>query len=719
MKLKVYLTGIIFISCLCLFSQEKEAEAYKKTFRSELKVIESKLVRRPNDPHLNYKYGLLCYRLCRYREAQRVLYKYMETNKNNAYYFLDLYHIELALKNKQAAQEYYYKYLVLSKKLSGESDDRYSYQEVYTKEFPSIVNPDPNSIEYFPFILNNDRVKFLTLKDFTYTEPTSPLLFRNYLTDIVVFSDREFRKLNRVKQPNKDSEGFSYGTFCLNKNQDKIFMTRYDGSHQRMIICVSEKNGLNWGPFRTLTYFSKNTKFNFIHPMLTKNEDKLIFASNMNGGYGGYDLWIADITENHDLKNISNLGNTINTMGNECFPTCYNEDEIFFSSDGHPGYGSLDIYRVNIMDTSKSHPINLGSGINSSRDDYGLFYTQDAKTAYFTSNRSFSNANLFIDKIYKIKVNVFNCELINCEIRNPIQRLEVTDNASQSASSEGEYENHNKDNTQNLTNTPSSLSLNTNRESNQKGGQLGDDIQSDRTNHMNSSTVGSIEEESAPMANDNSNDILKQSSNRINESVQLYQDKNEKINEKFVQYADKASIANPTTNGIVENKFWATVKLWFADYNIPIGFTYVRVINPKNEVIYSNFSSQNGLISVEVVEANEYIIEIPRFRTMKKGIVFNSGENNFFFPYDAPLESNHNSTARVKRNELKTPARKSNNAKKENKKIMNSKLSIAKSYLFIPHSNYSKHTIPRKSANSKNSNLDKKSVPRNMIENFN
>jgi hypothetical protein len=104
--------------------------------------------------------------------------------------------------------------------------------------------------------------------------------------------------------------------------------------------------------------------------------------------------------------------------------------------------------------------------------------------------------------------------------------------------------------------------------------------------------------------------------------VDLYEIKNDKIEEKFVQYTDNVSITNQKTDHIVENKFWTTAKLVFKDLDIPISYSYCRVINPRNEVIYSNYTTQNGMISIEVVESNEYTIEIPRFKTMLGGAVF-------------------------------------------------------------------------------------------------
>lgn len=676
MNRKVLFVFVLNFSVACLYSQENMEEAFKKTFRSELKMIEAKLTRKPQDAQLNYKYGLLCYRLCRYREARLALMKCFDTYKGNAYFFLDLYHVEMALKNKDQAQKYYYQYLTLHKNLPKNGDYVHRYQEVRTDAEAECISNNQNSLEYFPYVLNNDKIKSLTISKYNYSEPTSPLLFRNYLTEEVVYSDPDFKSNKIVKQPSKISDGFSYNAFCLNKNQDKIFMTRYDSKNKRMIICLSEREGINWGPFRTLEMIAKTPKNSFMHPMLTENEDQIIFTSDMAGGYGGYDLWIADLTESFDLKNVRNLGNKINTLGNECFPTLYSQSEIFFSSDGHPGYGSLDLYRVNISNFGITEPINLGASINSMRDEYGLFYSQDAQTAFYTSNRSYTNANLFIDKIYKIKVNVFNCELLNFEIKNPF----AGDNYLASIPTENSGSNGEG----NLQATTEAVGL-------------------------------PIENTSSNLAAQPENTTSQQEKvvkEETKTSNTLYEVKNDKIVEKFIRYEDKVipTSANQTPNRIIENKFWTTAKLWFKDFDIAIGYAYIRVISPKNEVVYSNYSTENGLINIEVVESNEYTIEIPRFKTSLKGLVFKKGENNFYFPY-------------VESDKLLVPAKSitsnqsSEPAKSETKKV--NKLSTKKLSMAQPRVKSSKTSNHRNTSKSRKNDGEEKNAPRNMIEHFN
>ncbi len=138
-------------------SQENNEEGFRKTFRSELKVVESKLTRKPKDVNLNYKYGLLCFKLCKYREAQKALYKCMNDYKDNPFYYLDLYHIEIALKNKVQAEDFFYKYHALNKKLDLASNYVLKYQELTSAVKPSLTVNGQKSMDYYPFVLNNDK----------------------------------------------------------------------------------------------------------------------------------------------------------------------------------------------------------------------------------------------------------------------------------------------------------------------------------------------------------------------------------------------------------------------------------------------------------------------------------------------------------------------------------------------------------------------------------
>ncbi|HLU89227.1 MAG TPA: OmpA family protein [Cyclobacteriaceae bacterium] len=121
-------------------------------------------------------------------------------------------------------------------------------------------------------------------------------------------------------------------------------------------------------------------------PAFSPDGEVLYFASNRPGGYGGIDLYKATKLANGDFGNAENLGPEINTAGNEMFPRPVASGALFFSSDGHPGFGKLDIFVAETKD-GQLEVINLGKNINSIADDFGIFFTNYPKEGFITSNR--------------------------------------------------------------------------------------------------------------------------------------------------------------------------------------------------------------------------------------------------------------------------------------------------------------------------------------------
>lgn len=127
-------------------------------------------------------------------------------------------------------------------------------------------------------------------------------------------------------------------------------------------------------------------------PIFDKDGRTLYFASNRRGGYGGIDIYKAYLTDSGWTK-PKNLGPKVNTAGNEMFPSIRKDGKFFFSSDGHPGLGGLDIFVViddsTTFDSTATEEgiINLGPPMNSSADDFSIVYKDDLKGGYFASNR--------------------------------------------------------------------------------------------------------------------------------------------------------------------------------------------------------------------------------------------------------------------------------------------------------------------------------------------
>ncbi|MCR4809991.1 MAG: OmpA family protein [Prevotella sp.] len=158
-------------------------------------------------------------------------------------------------------------------------------------------------------------------------------------------------------------------------------------------IATSQRSDASWGKATELN-ISRDTLSTFAHPAPSPDGRWLYFVSDMPGGLGGYDIWRAEILGN-SVVSIENVGSPINTPGDEMFPTFRPNGDFYFSSNGHPGFGGLDIYFVSgekLEVRGESSPLtpeieHPGWPLNSAGDDFGMTFEGLHNRGYFSSNR--------------------------------------------------------------------------------------------------------------------------------------------------------------------------------------------------------------------------------------------------------------------------------------------------------------------------------------------
>nr|WP_199002595.1 OmpA family protein [Flavobacterium sp. ASV13] len=134
--------------------------------------------------------------------------------------------------------------------------------------------------------------------------------------------------------------------------------------------------------------FFDNDDYSVGHPSLSDDGQWLFFASDMPGGYGETDLYVVKIAADGTMSSPQNLGPKINTIGNDLFPF-FRNGVLYFSSDGHYGLGDLDVYESKLLsDGSFSTPRNLGTPINSNKDDFTFVIDKTGSYGYVSSNRA-------------------------------------------------------------------------------------------------------------------------------------------------------------------------------------------------------------------------------------------------------------------------------------------------------------------------------------------
>ena len=194
----------------------------------------------------------------------------------------------------------------------------------------------------------------------------------------------------------------SEGTPFMNSKYTKLYFTRcQNGAHRKngCQIMVAGKSGGNFSEARPVEIAGVDTLDIVGHPTLSSDERIMYFAAERKGGFGGNDIWVAmrdNTTE--PFKHPFNLGERINTPGNEVFPFLRYDTTLYFASDGHGGMGGLDIF-VSSMDTSGQwgEPRNLKYPINSIGDDFAIVFHPTDERGFISSNRGNSRG---LDNIY-------------------------------------------------------------------------------------------------------------------------------------------------------------------------------------------------------------------------------------------------------------------------------------------------------------------------------
>ena len=218
---------------------------------------------------------------------------------------------------------------------------------------------------------------------------------------------------NRVK--NKDSlqhqELFQFiidinqGAYSYNRNKTKVLITLNEFKGRRIIY---KKNKSNLKIYELVLNDSTDiapkqidinqNKYNFSSPVYSNDFTKLYFVSDMPGGLGATDIYVADVSKEGAFSNVKNLGPTINTSKRENFITLDAQNNLYFSSDGHLGLGGLDIFKIN-LEHKDDAPENLGSEINSIYDEF--YYRAINNTMYFSSN------SYGVDKTYVMQYTAY------------------------------------------------------------------------------------------------------------------------------------------------------------------------------------------------------------------------------------------------------------------------------------------------------------------------
>lgn len=181
---------------------------------------------------------------------------------------------------------------------------------------------------------------------------------------------------------------YDEGASCLSPDGKTMYFTRCssDPDYPRYAeIWQSQRSDAAWGK-PTKCEISKDTLCSYAHPAVSPDGKWLYFVSDMPGGEGGLDIWRTQIV-NSGFVGMENVGRPINTAGDEMFPSFRPNGDLYFSSDGHPGMGGLDIFCAHDDSIRGTVVENLQYPLNSSADDFGMTFDGLHNRGYFCSSR--------------------------------------------------------------------------------------------------------------------------------------------------------------------------------------------------------------------------------------------------------------------------------------------------------------------------------------------
>lgn len=190
------------------------------------------------------------------------------------------------------------------------------------------------------------------------------------------------------------------GIISFSPDGSTMYLTRArrePNSSTSVEIYTSQRSDAQWGAANKFDIL-KDTISAVGHPAVSPDGQWLYFSSDMPGGSGGRDLWRVNI--NQRIGSLENLGEWINTPGDEMFPYVRTDSVIYFASNGHPGYGGLDLFRAELKPSGGWAVTNMGRPINSPSDDFGITFGE-GETGFFSSNR---NDGRGYDNIYSFEL---------------------------------------------------------------------------------------------------------------------------------------------------------------------------------------------------------------------------------------------------------------------------------------------------------------------------
>lgn len=335
------------------------------------------------------------------------------------YYYLG--DINVADENYDLAVKYLKKFLKKPELIVSDEDFNQAtallkYSQYYQELYKNPVPFDPKSVksicstndEYLPFITMDKEMAFYTRRylvvDKTQSWSSEPKYEEKFMFSKKL-NKQEYDKGEEMPYPFNDRKNEGGATLTMDNKVMYYTVCEVDSNgYFNCDIFMSEYERDGWsGLMRLDSTVSSPTSWDS-QPTISADGNTLYFASDRLGGFGKSDIWVSYKNKNGEWSKPQNLGQTVNTEGNERSPFIHSDNKtLYFSSDGHWGIGGLDIFYTKWEKNQLSNPKNIGYPINTTSDEFGFFVSIDGKTGYFASNKlkGMGGWDLFSFDLYK------------------------------------------------------------------------------------------------------------------------------------------------------------------------------------------------------------------------------------------------------------------------------------------------------------------------------
>ena len=225
------------------------------------------------------------------------------------------------------------------------------------------------------------------------TKPADPENPFSEMREVTSFS----KKLNQPYHDGPASFSADFNTIYLTRTFNDRTSKKDHIENHLLKIFYAQTNGNIWSD--EIPFYLNSEEYSVTHPSLSPDGGTIYFSSDMPGGLGASDIWFCNWEDDKWGAPI-NLGDKVNTFGNEVFPFIMNDSTLYFASNGLQGYGGLDIFVTQKKDGSWQTPLNLKKPVNSSYDDFSFIIDSTNQHGYFSSNRP---EGIGSDDIYAFK----------------------------------------------------------------------------------------------------------------------------------------------------------------------------------------------------------------------------------------------------------------------------------------------------------------------------